>query len=458
MLRPENEGLALASLLASLLLGCAGTTSTSSCPDLAPAQTESIRVVPQYGVGDATYFKLTPGNRYAVFSNGAIDLWNSRVAWIRAWSTWRTPTARDVVAIDAPSELGVQLLNLATGTGPEFLGDRLPHHALTPPFVALRRPSEVVLVDTLGAREVLKLPLTRRAISLVEGADRWYVLTEFDTTSSTGEQSFAIVTFDRSSGVPIGEMVPLTLPPLDPEFSGMRRSEPFLSFDDARGVQLSVATGCPLCRGSEASPLQWYRRGLSATDRWQVVTVSIDDHDALARLPREFVPPPNVLPPPEVSAAVERLPSASLGLLEGSHGVEFTTGDAARSCGWSLSEARRLECRPARQILRSKSVHEASCDLRVGADDSDATLGAIVITCDGKRIATAYDLGPETWALVLPDGRFTSSPDAPEYLAFYRSDGSILSVDEMRRQRAAPEELARTLTRALQRQPGCSPR
>src|SRR5262245_35220578 len=71
--------LLLLSACASLACG-APSKPASTAPNAVSAQ--AIRVVPQTHVAGSQYLGLAPGGRFALFSIGAIDLWNRKVAWV----------------------------------------------------------------------------------------------------------------------------------------------------------------------------------------------------------------------------------------------------------------------------------------------------------------------------------------------------------------------------------------
>lgn len=441
--------------LAAVMLAITGcAVGSPDCYERSAIRNE-LRIVPQLGIGDAPFFRIAPGERFAIFSIGAVDLWNARVAWVEAWTPWRVQTPPHVIVIEAQQDIGMRLFDLRSGSGSEFLGERLPHHDLGPSIVALQRSSSVVLVDTLQAREVQTLPISRRVLSAVRGRSEIYLLVQVDTPADSHSRRFAVLRFDTTSGTMREERA------VSLENASLERppdthwSEPFLVFDADVGIQVSLAAGCPLCPEGEASPLRWYRRALTDSGPWNVSVIDLDDATTLDRLPRNSVPrrPPST--PLPVREVLERLPSADLGWLKtGRDSPNFTTGDATRDCTWSLVEARRQKCvsTQAREPL-ALSSGLATCRLRVEAFDPTGPPGGIPITCDDRLLVTAYDLGARDWALVLPDGRFTGTDMAMRYLAFYRRDGSLLNSDEMQQLRLSASEASRRLLSALQRAP-----
>jgi hypothetical protein len=78
---------------------------------------------------------------------------------------------------------------------------------------------------------------------------------------------------------------------------------------------------------------------------------------------------------------------------------------------------------------------------------------------DGRKRATLYDLSASAWAIVLPDGRFTGSLDAPSLLAFYGEGGELLASSDVSAWRDL--EGVRSTLHALRTDPsscGSSPR
>lgn len=87
--------------------------------------------------------------------------------------------------------------------------------------------------------------------------------------------------------------------------------------------------------------------------------------------------------------------------------------------------------------------------------DVEPGVGA-VISRQGQPLATVFDLGASEWAIVLPDGRFQGSADAPTYLAFYGPDARPLGRDQVEALRQ-PGAVQGVLSQLQQSLNGCSP-
>ncbi|HKP56776.1 MAG TPA: hypothetical protein VJV78_08650 [Polyangiales bacterium] len=415
------------------------------------------RVVPQWPIRKTQFFDLAPGGRFGVFGFGAVDLWNSRVAWIKTWTRWPAATQPNVIAVDAETEPGLTLFNLLDGKGKEFRGGRLPHYALAAYLTPLQRKAAVVLVDTIQAREILTLPTPHPVLSLVSGWGTLYALSELDTAAGSEERKFAVLSYDVASGTPLGAQ-PISLkysdltPPPNPE-----RSQPFLTIDAEQGVQLNVVSGCPRCNDEKQSPLQWYRRNLREPTAWTAREVALEDRDALALVPPAFMPSIPQPLPPQLERDLSRLREAAIGWTKGpQQGTHFITGDAGRDCEWALLQGQRLQCGAAGQAAPPANNRSPSaCRLEIDASGTPSVLGALPITCNAELLATAYDLSPDDWALVLPDGHFSGSVHMQDYLAFYRANGSLMNAADMAALRLTPSELARRIARRLQHE--CAP-
>ena len=393
------------------------------------------------------FLGLAPGGRYAVFGFGAIDLWTARVAWIQSWIAWPAATRMHVIAVDSPTEdWGLKLFDLRTGVGPEFAGERVPHYVLAPELVALQRMDAIVLVNTLDAREVLKLPVERPVLSLVAADGSYYALWEWAAEPDADKRSFELLRFDAATGQLLGdEPVALDYGTLSPPL-GTRRSQPFLAFDAEHGIQVCVASD----DGAAGTPLRWYRRALRGSGAWEVSEVGAGDQVTLARLPQAFIPSARRELPPQLAHDLARLSETAIGWTKGpQRGLHFVTGDATRDCAWSLLEGRRVRCDRAGEIAPPDRPARLPCRLEIDASNSSTVLGALPITCDAKLLATAYDLGADDWALVLPDGRYSGSVRVHDYLAFYRADGSLLNAAEMAALRLTPAELATVVSAQL---------
>ncbi len=131
----------------------------------------SVRVVPQIHVAPETY--LGPaGERYAVFSDGIVDLAVGKVAWSGNYGYLRFPAPPDhIVTLDLDWP-GIRIWSLATGQERgRFAGELLP--PIQEEEVALlQRGQATAAVDTLQVAEIpvsgIQRPATRAQPSLSE--------------------------------------------------------------------------------------------------------------------------------------------------------------------------------------------------------------------------------------------------------------------------------------------------
>ncbi|HKP59455.1 MAG TPA: hypothetical protein VJV78_22180 [Polyangiales bacterium] len=409
----------------------------------------AIRVVPQTHVAGSQYLGLAPGGRFALFSIGAIDLWNRKVAWVEKWIPWAVATPPDTIAIDARAVSGLRIFSLLDGRSREIAGERVVHYTLSPEIVPLQRGQDVVLVDAVQGHELMRLRVPGTALSVVAGEGMLNVLVERDTTADSAVRRFSLARFEGSSGALASsrELV-LDYAALTPAPSNQYRSSPFLTFDADVGLQFGFVSGCPRCPEADRTPLFWYRQPIGAG--FQASEISGDDPKLASRIPRAFLPSPAKQLPSELRAQLASLPVAAVGFVKrlGSTPDTFITGNSDRDCAWSLLEGARSSCEPPRptpEVAAAPLPAANGCQLAVDPPERPALPGALPITCGSTLVATAYDLSATEWALMLPDGRFAGSAHATKYLAFYATDGSLLRDDEVEKLRTLPAEVARVI-------------
>lgn len=408
-----------------------------------------IRVVPQTHVAASQYLGLAPGGRFALFSVGAIDLLNRKVAWIEKWIPWAVNTAPDTIAIDAREASGLRIFNLVDGRSEQRAGERVVHYTLSPEVVPLQRGEDVLLIDAVQRRELMRLHVAGTALSVIAGGGMLNVLSERETSAESAVRRFSLARFEGSSGtwVDTRDLV-LDYAALAPAPSNAFRSTPFLTFDASAGLEFGFVSGCPRCPEAERTPLVWYRQRIGQA--FAASEISADDPNLAPRIPRAFLPLPAKQAPVELQERLATMPVAAIGFVKriGPTSDSFVTGDSDRDCAWSLRAGARSSCEPTQPAPNADAAPlkaASGCELAVDSPEHAALPGALPITCGSTLIATAYDLSTTEWALMLPDGRFAGSPHAAKYLALYAADGSLLRDLEVEKLRTPPAEIARVI-------------
>lgn len=463
-----NPGPRVASRLVFCCFAVAASLACGLSCNLGPAPAHPrepgsrvARVVPQSDVAGGQFFRILPGGRFALFSIGAIDLWNLKVAWVERWTPARVATAHETIAIEAQHTLGIRLFNLLDGSSLEFAGREVPHFKVSEELVPLQREHQLTLLDTVQAREIMTLAVPGRALSVISCEGTLVALSESGTTAESPVRTLSIHRFEGASGqlldrreveIDYGRLV---LPPSEDS-----RSSPFLTCDRPcdrqSGLRVGFVSGCLACRTAGTSELTWYRRYLD--EDWTVSSVSRYDPYLREHGPSGFLPSPPSQLPARLREQLSTMTVASIGSLQRGlrGGDRFITGDAERECVWSLHAGARFGCTRSSGTASPEPAQDpiqAGCELQVGSLDHATFPGAFPITCGATVIATAYDLGLSEWALGLPDGRFAGSAHATKYLAFYRADGSLLEDTEVARLRTTSSEISRAMFDSLGTQP-----
>lgn len=110
----------------------------------------------------------------------------------------------------------------------------------------------------------------------------------------------------------------------------------------------------------------------------------------------------------------------------------FTRSDDAIMCARDMHTAVRLHPATGAPLYEGKAmplepyVLGSLCELEIWNDLFSSTLMR-----NGRALAVVYELSEDAWALALPDGRFTGSPNAEQYLAFYDPNGAPLSAADV---------------------------
>lgn len=218
-------------------------------------------------------------------------------------------------------------------------------------------------------------------------------------------------------------------------------------------MQFGFVSGCPLCPIAERTPLTWYRQRIG--DGWVTSEVSRDDPKLVERIPRAFLPLSMKQLPDVLRERLSRMRVAAVGFVKRvTYAADtFVAGDAGRDCVWSLREGARSRCESPKARSAAdppQPVAANGCELAIDPPDHETFPGAIPITCGATLIATAYDLSMTEWALMLPDGQFTGSAHATEYLAFYARDGSVVGENEVGSLRTTPAVVAAAIAESLE--------
>jgi hypothetical protein len=467
--------LGLASLLATTQ-ACALSQKKTS----ATQQHGAVRVVAPGPVAEP-YFGTAPGGRFAVFADAIVDLPNGRIAWHGAQAVYLAFASRphtllreaaSDTAADKPKS--IELWNALTGrVESSFVGTPLSYSELDG-LMPLQDQETLVIVDTLTAHELVRMPMAEEALSAVLHGEELLVLSRkrAPAAHALAQEQLTLHTFQWPTGLP-GEKRPLKVDwrGHQPKPATEHRSPPFLHRDEQGGV--GVARLFRSNAGESSEKTELVRTAIAAKGKvqpasWTVTPFTWPEGGMVASLADVGARPiPTYTPPDNVRDALGRLPRVEIGSLADVQDSRLLTHGEGYLCVWSVRAARREAC------LRVKHVAAGLEDGRVwlqqengrvgtwslaqglkwegkasGADaasqQSDRTKLDCELSARGEaRTSTIavsdreaarfflYDLGPDAWLIALPDGHFVGSPDAEKKLAFYDDKGALLANEEV---------------------------
>jgi hypothetical protein len=446
----------------------------------------ALRIVAPSAVAEP-YFGTAPGGRFAVFADGIIDLPNARLAWHAAQPVYLAFTSRphtllraassasaanglasSDTAVDKPNS--IELWNVLNGrVEATFAGTPLAHSDLDG-LMPLQDRETLVIVDTLAARELLRIAMADEALSAVLRGEELLVLSRrrADAARALSQEVLTLQTFQWPAGVPAAKhTLKVDWRGHQPKPATEHRSPPFLHRDEQGNLGVGRLFRSSAGEASERTEL--YRVALAATGHiqaasWTITPFAWPEGGRVASLADAGARPiPEYPLPDHVRDALGRLPRVAIGSLADVEGARVLTHGEGYLCVWSLRAARREACLRVKHVaagledggiwLQQESGRVGTWSLAHGlqwqgkegaADAANRASARTSLDCElnvrgepGTSTITIgdaerprfflHDLGPDAWLIALPEGHYVGTPDAEKKLAFYDDRGALLA-------------------------------
>jgi hypothetical protein len=450
------------------------------------SQRGAVRIVAPSAVAEP-YFGTAPGGRFAVFADGIIDLPSARVAWHVAQPVYLAFASRphtllrgapsasaasglasSHTAADEPKS--IELWNALNGrVESTFVGTPLAHGDLDG-LMPLQERETLVIVDTLAARELLRLAMADEALSTVLRGEELLVLSRKRAPAprALSQEVLTLQIFQWPAGVPAAKhTLKVDWRGHQPKPATEHRSPPFLHRDEQGNLGVGRLFRSNAGQASEKTEL--YRVGIAASGHlqatsWTIIPFAWPEGGRVASLADAGARPiPEYPLPDHVRDALGRLPRVAIGSVGDVQGARVLTHGEGYVCVWSLRAARREACLRVKHVAagledggiwlqqengrvgtwslahglqwqgqegaadtanRASARTSLDCELSVRGEPGTST----ITVSDAERPRFfLYDLGPDAWLIALPDGHYVGTPDAEKKLAFYDDKGALLA-------------------------------
>lgn len=439
----------------------------------------ALRIVAPGAVAEP-YFGEAPGGRFAVLADAIVDLKSARIAWRSADPVYLAFASRPHTLVRAarPEEASnqpasIQLWSALSGqVEATFPGTPLAHSELDG-LMPLQDKETLLIVDALAAQELARIPMPDEALSAVlRGEELWLLSRKRATRSEKpkplAQEQLTLQSFKWPSAE-AGKKYPIKLDwrGHQPKPATEHRSPPFLQRDE-QGA-LGIARIFRSAEGEAGEKTELYRIAINDKGRiqatsWTVTPYTWPDNGKVAALEDKSVRPiPTHEPPDNVRDALARLPRVPSGNMADALRSRVLTHGEGYFCVWSLRSARREACLRVRHSAagledggiwleqengragswnvgqglkweaksgekRESGRSALDCELTASNEPGSATI--VVSDSEGPRFYL-YDLGPDAWAIALPDGHYVGSPGAEKKLAFYDERGALVTGDDV---------------------------